>query len=242
MNVKVIKMKIELIKKPKNVTIIEGFPGFGLVGTITTEYLIDHLKAEKIGRIFFHDMTPLVAVHDGKVVEPIGIFYDQKNKIVILHALADVKGKEWVIANALIDLCKQLDAKEMISVEGVGGVGTKGSNAYYYSKNKRWQNLGIEQLKEGVVIGVTAAMLAGSSDKKSKVSCVFAETKSNLPDSRAAAKVIEVLDKYLGLSVDYKPLIKKADDFEGKIKDFVSKSKKVINKSKANKEALNYLG
>ena len=65
-------MKIELYKKPKNVTIIEGFPGFGLVGTITTEFLIDHLKAEKIGRVFFQDLAPLIAVHEGKIVEPIG--------------------------------------------------------------------------------------------------------------------------------------------------------------------------
>ena len=155
--------------------------------------------------------------------------------------MADVKGKEWVIANALNELCKTLNAKEIISVEGVGGVGTKGNNAFYYSKNKRWQSSGIEELKEGVVIGVTAAMLAGSN-KNSKISCVFAETKSNLPDSRAAAKVIEVLDKYLGLNVDYRPLIKKAEEFESKIKNWVANSKKVVNKSEKNKEALNYLG
>ena len=42
-------MKIVLTEKPKNAILIEGFPGFGLVGTITTEFLIDHLKAKKIG-------------------------------------------------------------------------------------------------------------------------------------------------------------------------------------------------
>ena len=36
-------MKIDLIKKPLNVTVVGGFPGFGLVGTITTEYLMDHI-------------------------------------------------------------------------------------------------------------------------------------------------------------------------------------------------------
>ena len=37
-------MRIILKKKPKNPVLIEGFPGFGLVGTITTEYLINELK------------------------------------------------------------------------------------------------------------------------------------------------------------------------------------------------------
>ena len=134
-----------------------------------------------------------------------------------------------------------MNAKEIISVEGVGGVGTKGNNAFYYSKNKAWKNAGIEELREGIVIGVTAAMLAGC-DKNSKISCVFAETKSKLPDSRAAAKVIEVLDKYLGLSVDYKPLLKKADEFESKIKNLISKGNKTVAKSSAQKETMNYFG
>ena len=42
-------VSLELWKKPKGATIIEGFPGYGLVGPITTEFLIDHLKTEQIG-------------------------------------------------------------------------------------------------------------------------------------------------------------------------------------------------
>ena len=41
-------MELKLDKKPKNPIIIEGFPGFGFVGTIATEFLIDHLNAKPI--------------------------------------------------------------------------------------------------------------------------------------------------------------------------------------------------
>jgi len=47
------EIKLNLTKNPKGVTIIEGFPGFGLVGTIATGFLIEHLKCEKIGTYFF---------------------------------------------------------------------------------------------------------------------------------------------------------------------------------------------
>ncbi|MBR9703757.1 hypothetical protein GOV10_06965, partial [Candidatus Woesearchaeota archaeon] len=60
-------LKLELWKKPKGVTIIEGFPGFGLVGPITTEFLIDHLKTEQIGRFIYDDLPATIAIHDGKV-------------------------------------------------------------------------------------------------------------------------------------------------------------------------------
>jgi len=236
-------MEINLKKKPKNVRIIEGFPGFGLVGTITTEFLIDHLNAERIGTIWFNELSPLVAIHQGKAIEPLGIFYSKKNNLVIVHALADIKGIEWKIVEALAQLCKILNAKEMIGIEGVGTAAqlNNGGKAYFYSNiDKKWKSTGIPELKEGIVIGVTAALMM--KYKQSPLSCVFAETHSSLPDSRAAAKVIEVLDKYLGLKVDYRPLLKKAEEFESKVKDLVAKSKDAVVKNKEHKAALNYLG
>ena len=253
-------MDINLKKAPQNVTIIEGFPGFGLVGTIATEYLLDHLDIEKIGSIWFEDMNPIVAVHDKKVVEPIGIFYHKKKNLVIVHALTNVAGVEWKLANIMNDLAKKLKAKEVISLECVGalgkggnvsldkkidtknvnGVGIKKSKAYYYSsrKNLAWEKTGIDPLNEGMVIGVTASLLLKL--KSAPISCIFVETQSGLPDSRAAAEIIKVLDIYLGLKVDFKPLLKKAENFEGKIKGLMKNTQKVI-KTKDNKE-LSYMG
>ena len=60
-------MKIILKKKPKNPTIIEGFPGFGLVGTIASEFLIDHLNTEMIGKIWIEVLSPFVLGNIGMV-------------------------------------------------------------------------------------------------------------------------------------------------------------------------------
>jgi len=76
--------------------------------------------------------------------------------------------------------------------------------------------------------------------KSAPISCIFVETQSGLPDSRAAAEIIKVLDIYLGLKVDPKPLLKKAEAFEGKIKNLMQSSQKVV-KSKDEKQ-LSYMG
>ena len=73
-----------LNSKPKNPIIIEGFPGFGLVGTIATEYLIKHLDAKQIGFIRLEEIPPVIAVHNGQAVEPLGIFYSKEKNIVIM--------------------------------------------------------------------------------------------------------------------------------------------------------------
>ena len=236
-------MEIKLWKKPKNCVIVEGFPGFGLVGTIATEFLIEHLKTEQIGKIVFNDMPAMVAIHEGKVVEPLGIFYNSKYNIVILHAITAAAHFEWEMADTVSKLAAQLNAKEIISLEGVGsGQESESTRVFYYSniqKNvKVFEKAGIMPLKEGIIIGVTGAILLRL--EKTPVSCLFAETHSNLPDSKAAASLIEALDKYVGMDLDYKPLLEQAQKFEEKLKTLLQKSQEAQDIS--DKKKLSYLG
>jgi predicted ATP-grasp superfamily ATP-dependent carboligase len=72
------------------------------------------------------------------------------------------------------------------------------------------------------------------------MSGLFVETHSKLPDSKASAKIIEMLDMYLGLEVDYKPLEQAAQDFENKLKGYVEKMQKTAQKTE--ERAANYVG
>ena len=236
-------MEIKLWKKPKNCTIIEGFPGFGLVGTIASEFLIEHLKTEQIGKVMYDEMPAMVAIHEGKVVEPLGIFYNEKYNIIILHAIIAANKYEWDLANAVGKLAFDLKVKEIISLEGVGSAqDSEESRVFYYSNNeknvKAFEKLGIEPLKEGIIIGVTGAVLLRV--EKAAVSCIFAETHSNLPDSKAAAKIIEALDKYVGMDLDYKPLLEQAQKFEDKLKTILQKSQEA--QEVREKKKLSYFG
>ena len=236
-------MEIKLWKKPKNCTIIEGFPGFGLVGTIASEFLIEHLKTEQIGKILFNDMPAMVAIHENKIVEPLGIFYNPKYNIVILHAITAATHYEWDMAAVISKLASDMKAKEIISLEGVGsGEDSEGSRVFHYTNDEKnaklFEKVGIGALKEGIIIGVTGAILLRV--EKIPVSCLFAETHSNLPDSKAAAKIIEALDKYIGMELDYKPLLEQAQKFEEKLKMIMQKSQEAQEIS--DKKKLSYFG
>jgi len=233
-------MEIQLREKPKSPIIIEGFPGLGLIGTISTEYLIKHLNAKSIVYISSQNLSPMVAIHESKVVQPLEVYYVKNKNLIILHALADIRGMEWEIAEALVQLYKMLKAKEVISLEGILGQ-NKEINGYYYSsdlKNKGIAKTKASELKEGVIMGVTAALLL--KDKEMITTGLFVETHSKLPDSRAAAKIIEMLDRYLSLGVDYKPLEKAAAEFEEKLQGYVDKMRNTTKKTE--EKAANYLG
>jgi len=238
-------MEIKLKVKPKNPTIIEGFPGIGLIGTISTEYLIKHLNAKSIGYIRSEDIAPVAAVHEGKLIQPLELFYSKSKNILIVHSLVDIRGIEWEISEVLSSLYKTLKAKEIISIEGiVGQAETEVINAYYYSVKKpndrKLSKANALPLKEGVLMGVTAALML--QDKTLNTTGIFVETHSKLPDSRAAAKVIEVLAKYLNLKVDYKPLEKAAEEFEKKLQDYAGKLQDVTSKTDKKNQKRSYFG
>ena len=149
-------MKVILDKKPKNVTIIEGFPGFGLVGTIASEFLIDNLKMEQIGKIWIDELPAMVAIHEGKVVEPIGIFYNKKYNLIIVHGITPIQGFEWKITDAILDIAKDVKAKEIISLEGIGSTTPNNEpEAFFYSSDKKkakeLEKAGAKILKEGII-------------------------------------------------------------------------------------------
>ncbi len=230
-------------KKPERPIIIEGFPGFGFVSTIATDYIIKHLGAKPIGRIVSDKLLPIAALHKNEVIYPLEIFYDKKTNIIIVQALTPVEGLEWRLADAIIRLAKEVNAKEIIGLEGVASKDEiKNSNVFFYSnreeKKKALIEIKIKTLQEGIIIGVTGALLMKVKDVP--FSCFFVETHSELPDNKAAAKLIQVIDKYMGLSIDPKPLVEKAKEVEEKIKGLLT----TLKEAKAVKEEkkLRYMG
>jgi len=236
-------MDIKLTKKPQNVTIIEGFPGFGLVGTIASEFLLEHLDCEMIGKYWFEEMPATIAIHEGKVINPVGVYFCKKYNLVLIHAITSITGIEWKLATLVNDIAKTLKAKEIVSLEGVGSATPSESHRVFYftnnkTKEKKLKQIGVEPLKEGIIMGATSAMLVQT--EKIPLSCIFAETHSQMPDSQAAARVVETLDKYLGLKVDYKPLLAMAEKFEEKLKGIMTSSKKAT--SEKERKNLSYVG
>lgn len=235
-----LEMKVVLEKKPSKVdAIVAGFPGVGLVGTIVTKFLLDKLEFDKIGFIESEKLIPVMAIHKCKLVEPLGIFYNKKHNLVVVQTLSGLVGVEWEIAKAVVDLAKQLDAKEIISIDSMMAETEELKGYYYTNDNKRakqFEGMKVECLKEGIVMGVNGALLLKS---KLPTSCIFMQTHHNLPDSEAAAHTVEILDKLLGLKVDFKPLLEAAKKFEKQLKIMIEKSQEAQRPSKAD---LSYVG
>jgi len=243
------KKKFELNTKKDNLkgsTIITGFPGFGLVGTITTEFLLNHLTCKHIGGYISEKLAPVAAVHNKELVSPVGLFYNKEYHLIILHVVTDVKGLEWELSQLILDLAHDIDAKEIISLEGVAKQKDDAEGQLYYyttdtASKKKLESFSFQHLDEGIILGTTACvMINAQHHTRPALTSLFCEATMKYPDSKAAAKVIEALDKYLSLNVDYKPLLDRAKLFEDKLKGILEKSKEAVDKN--DERTLNYLG
>jgi len=237
-------MRVELFENPKNVVILEGFPGYGFVATLATSFLLDKLKFKLIGRIWSEELPPVAVIHEKRVLQPLGIYYNKKCNLVMLHALTSVSEHEWELAQALKVLYKKLNAQEIVSIEGISPVkAAEEPQAFFYSTSaqhsRTLQQLGYEQILDGVIVGVSGALLL-TSEKGINATFVFAEALPGIPDARAAAKIIEVLNRYLNLNVDYTPLIKQAEMFEEKLRQILERTRKALIEKKK-KEIVPYV-
>ena len=70
------KKKIDL----KGYTLIEGFPGMGLVGTIGAKYIVEKLNFNEMGYLESDIFVPILRVHEGIPIYPSRIFVNEKKK------------------------------------------------------------------------------------------------------------------------------------------------------------------
>jgi uncharacterized protein len=84
----------------------------------------------------------------------------------------------------------------------------------------------IKPFEEGVITGVAGVLLNEGKRRDFNVISLLAEAHSNYPDARAAAKIIEILDRIvLNIHIDPKPLYKEAEQIELQIKSIRSQAK-----------------
>ena len=93
---------------------------------------------------------------------------------------------------------------------------------------KKLEEMGVELFQEGVITGVAGVLLNEGKVRDFEVLSFLAEAHPNIPDARAAAKVIEAINKVVPLlNVDPKPLYMEAEAIEAQLRN-LHKQTKVI--------------
>lgn len=224
----------------KGATIINGFPTVGLVSTIAANYLIPTLKLDQISALDSSAFPPVSMIYAGKPKFPARIFADEKLKLVVfLSEFNFGSGLARPIANrvlqwAIENKCERIIAPEGFPCEENGKNADLCETLEVYavgstdSARKDIKLHGIKQLETGVISGVSGILLNEGRRLDFDVIALLADVRPNIPDARAAAKVIEIIDKLVfGLNIDIKPLYTQAEAIENYLKGLKKQAKPI---------------
>ncbi len=228
-------MRLDLDTKITKPTIIVGFPGLGLVGPIVLEFLIDHLKTERVGMFSYDELPPTVVIHKGKLVHPMSAHYSKERNLLLLYTILNPGGNEWKLAAEIARVARETKASRVIAIDAANAVGENGDAVFSFN-DPSLLKLGAKTMEESVIGGTTGALLVHHPG----TTCVFASAHQEIQDSKAAAAVVRLLSKHLDLAVDEHPLLEQATQFEAKLKGLIAQGQKLAQ-AKDEKD-LSYLG
>ncbi len=223
-----IEIDIEKGQSFKGYTLIEGFPGIGLVGPMAISYIIDKLQMENVGYLHSKDFPPLVSIHKGQAMHPIRIYCSDKDKIVTIFAeFAITLDMVSELSDVIYKFVKDNGIKAIYSIGGMPQQGTdkKPFAISTGGMTKSLQNAGFKPIMEGVATGVSALLLIKSTNDNVDDTSIMVPVEQNIIDPAYAEIAIDGLNKLLNLKIDVEELDKEAKAVEAKIKDLINKHK-----------------
>jgi len=228
-------------KSPINVagyTLIEGFPGMGLVGTIAVKYLTEKLACKEAGFIESDFFVPIIRVHNGLPVHPSRVYVSSKHKLVMIVSEQIVPqmftGK---LSNAIADWIQKKKIKRVISLSGIRALPNKEGKQTVYgiasdeASKKMLAQHKIEAIKEGITSGITALMMLEFKDRSLEAFSLLGNVQI-AADYKASAALIEKLNEMFAFQIDTAPLKKEAKATEKALLEHLNQLKQASGQAK----------
>lgn len=107
------------LKKDRTI-LIAGFPGPGLVGSISTSYIIDKLEMYQIAFVESHYISPGVIFIDGKLRHPFRLYANKEGNVCVLVCEAPIMmdGTHFVL-DAVMDWAIKNSIEEVMVLDGI---------------------------------------------------------------------------------------------------------------------------
>jgi len=205
----------------ENATIIEGSPELGLIGNIVGWLLVEELKMEEIGHIESKHFPPLAVLYRGVAIHPFRI-YNADDLVLFLSDFVVPPEVTYDMTNVIVDWMEKNNSKELITLNSIAvprKVNQVAAAANSFEGLEQLGKLDLPILPLGNINGISGTLLTRTRASKIPAYCLFAEVLNQYPDPRAAASVVEVLNKMLDLNVNPEPLLKEAEEIETRLKE-----------------------
>jgi predicted ATP-grasp superfamily ATP-dependent carboligase len=206
--------------------VLVAFPTIGSVASIAGHYLQQKLDLPLVGSFLADPPTPIAAVRNGVATSAIRIFGGEVECELphgpcprLYLVLADVPLSLAAVAgvsHALLTAAK--NARLVLALDAVArdqddaSEGEENRDVYAVSADaarlKDLELKGVTPLPDAFIGGMTGQLLLDAFRTEARVGALIVDASRNLPDGRAAARLVEAVDQLLPtVPVDTEPLL-----------------------------------
>lgn len=238
--------------KLNNPILIAGFPGPGLVGSISINYIIKKLDMQQILCFESEFIVPGVIFMDGKLHHPFRIYSNLDGTIcaLICEAPIMINGMHSVL-DALAKWAEDIRIKDVFVIDGMAiqprsttDVNPKilsnveripiilsSDDGKFINSNTNKKNINIESLIEGstsFIGGIAGGLLSSCISHNISCSVIFIPTQSGIPDPDGAALTLELLQNTIAnnnFKVDTTELRKEGEEMKHKLNNLIKSIK-----------------
>jgi uncharacterized protein len=239
------RVKISDDMATEGALVVSCFPSVSHVSSIVAHYLIERLELKFVGGILDARLPPIALIQDGKPMPPVRMYagkpvcnMEKCDNVVVLvseapipprlclplaEALLEYSHQKGFVAGVLIDSFshQQESGHEVMDTDDTDET-LLGIGATDWAL-EQLKTMGIPLLEAGMVAGMSGVLLGEGRRRRLNMLCIMAESAGSIPDARAAARVIEKLDKMLpAIHLDTEPLLAEAERIEAQIKAMVA--------------------
>jgi uncharacterized protein len=208
-------------------TLVEGFPGVGLVGKIATDHLVRELEMEYYASLDCEGL-PRIGVYrggEGRARPPVRIYVSEEHDLFALQSDAPIGSNA---VGSVTDCVSKWIAEQEVRPIYLSGLPTERDgkpSLYGIATGDETETLAEHDIEvppeDGVVSGPTGALLNRAAQRNADSLALIVGSSRQFPDPEAASILLEEgIAPVADLSVDVSDLVDHAEEIREKREQF----------------------
>lgn len=214
--------KIEL----KSPIVFAGFVGAGLVGPVAINHIITELEMEEIAVMRSKYMPPSTVFMRGRLRHPFRFYANKEGTIcaIICEITLRMDGL-YSLVSSILDWATQKGSKEIVILDGVAST-EHDDKAYCAAEEDLVRTMAdkdISMIPQGFITGIPGGILNECLVREIQGIALLAKANKAIPDSAAAATLIEALNRFYHMKIDTSELQKDKDRIRSEFSELSQK-------------------
>ncbi len=219
-----------------NPVIFGGFVGPGLVGLVTTGYMIEKLSLHEIAHIRSQHIPPVVVFVGAKLRHPFRMYSDNAGKILamICEMPIDMEGL-YEISSVLLDWAEQVRAREIVILDGVPVSGIpENRTAFSVADEARIKDLeqkGVGAIQSAMITGIGGSILNQCLTRRVSGVSLLTPVSIDIPDPGAPLVLIKAINQIYGLDIGTAELEENVERLNARLNELAQQYSKLSDQS-----------